>query len=92
MAHENGSMKYDIDIDLYKAKVKLSDNYFRYDGKKKTPKVKVTDAYGDKIPKKYYRVSYSLGRKKPGTYKVKVKFKGKFKSNKTIVKKFRIAK
>ncbi len=84
--------KYDIDINMYINSVKLSKKSYKYDGKVKKPTVSVKDVYGKKINKKYYTVKYSKGRKKPGTYKVKIKFKGKYKKAGTITKTFRIKK
>ncbi len=84
--------KYDIDINLYVGSVKLSKKSYKYDGKAKKPTVSVKDVYGKKINKKYYTVKYSKGRKKPRTYKVKIKFKGKYKKAGTITKTFKIKK
>ena len=84
--------KYDININLYSAKAKLSKTSYKYDGKAKKPAVSVTDAYGRKIAKKYYTVKYPKGRKKAGKYKVKITFKGKYKKQKPITKTFKIKK
>lgn len=73
--------QYDITINLNTAQASLSAQSYRYNGKRKTPKVIVTDAYGKKISKKYYSVQYQKGRKKVGKYKVTVTFKGKYKAN-----------
>lgn len=82
--------KYDIHINLYIKSAKLSKKTFKYNGKTKTPSVKVVDVYGNKVSKKYYKVIYPKGRKKPGTYKVKIKFRGKYKKAKTLTRKFKI--
>lgn len=71
-----------------KPSVKLSRTSYKYDGKAKKPKVTVK--YGKKVlkKKKDYSLTYSSGRKKRGTYKVKIKLKGNYSGSKT--KKFRI--
>lgn len=84
--------KYDININLYIKSAKLSKKVYKYDGRVKTPRIKVVDVYGNKISKKYYSVIYPKGRKKAGTYKVKIRFKGKYKKAKTLTRKFRIKK
>lgn len=72
-------------------KIKLSTTKYTYNGKVKTPSVKVTNSSGSKISTKYYSVSYSKGRKKVGSYTVTVKFKnghsGTYKQSFTIVPK-----
>lgn len=73
----------------YPKKVTLSDVTYVYDGKVKTPKVKVTGSNGKTISSKNYTVSYQAGRKKIGTYKVTVKFKGNYSG--TVTKTFKIA-
>ena len=67
----------------------LSKEDFTYDGKAKKPKVTVRNLKGKKIDKSNYTVTYSKGRKKIGTYKVTIKFKGKYYKGKKVVK-FRI--
>ncbi|GEM_PF-402057 len=84
--------KYNIRINLYVKNVKLSKSTYKYDGKAKKPKVTVTDVYGKKVSPKYYTVKYSKGRKKPGKYKVKVVFKGKYKNAPSVTKTFKIKK
>ncbi len=84
--------QYDINVNLNTATASLSKTEYRYNGKVKTPKVTVKDAYGRKISKKYYSVKYQKGRKKAGTYKVTVTFKGKYKENKKQVLTFTIQK
>ena len=65
--------------------VKLSATSYTYNGKVKKPSVVVKDSAG-KILKKNtdYTVSYSSGCKNVGTYKVTVKFKGKYSGTKTL--------
>lgn len=84
--------EYDIHINLYIKNAKLLKKVYKYDGKVKTPKIKVVDVYGNTVSKKYYTVIYPKGRKKAGKYKVKIKFKGKYKKAKTIIRTFRIKK
>ncbi len=72
----------------YPKKVKLSETTYIYDGNKKTPSVKVTGSNGKTISKSNYSVSYQMGRKKAGTYKVTVKFKGNYSGS--VVKTFKI--
>ena len=84
--------EYDIKINLYIKKVKLSKKTYKYDGKVKTPKITVKASNGKNVSKKYYTVKYQKGRKKPGKYKVTVKFKGKYKKAGTITKTFTIKK
>ena len=70
--------------------IKLSKTTYTYDGKAKTPTVVVKDADGKKLKKDTdYKVTYASGRKKVGTYTVKVKFTGYYKGSKTL--KFTIA-
>ncbi|MBQ7740018.1 MAG: metallophosphoesterase [Eubacterium sp.] len=84
--------KYDIRVNLYIKSAKLSKKTYKYDGKAKKPKVKIVDVYGNKVSKKYYKVIYPKGRKKPGTYKIKIIFKGKYKKAKPLTRKFKIKK
>ena len=63
-------------ITIYKpSRIKLSKTKYTYDGKKKTPKVKVYNSQGKLIPSSHYSVSYAKGRKAVGKYKVTVTFK-----------------
>lgn len=73
----------------YPKSITLSDVTYVYDGKTKTPKVKVVGSNGKTISSKNYTVSYSAGRKKIGTYKVTVKFRGNYSG--TATKTFKIA-
>lgn len=72
----------------YPKTIKLSATSYTYDGKVKTPKVKVTGANKKTISSGNYKVSYSRGRKNVGTYKVTVKFKGNYSG--TVTKTFKI--
>ncbi|MGN1124484.1 MAG: metallophosphoesterase, partial [Eubacterium sp.] len=84
--------KYDINIKLSKIKsVTLSKTSFTYDGKTKTPTVKLTDLNGKAVPSKYYTVTYPKSRKNIGKYSVKIKFKGKYSSYPQLVAVFDIA-
>lgn len=65
-------------IIYYPKKIQLSRTSYTYDGKVKTPKVKVTGANKKTISSGNYKVTYSRGRKNVGTYKVTVKFKGNY--------------
>ena len=75
-------------IIYYPKTIKLSATSYTYDGKVKTPKVKVTGANKKTISSGNYKVSYSRGRKNVGTYKVTVKFKGNYSG--TVTKTFKI--
>ena len=75
-------------IIYYPKTIKLSATSYTYDGKVKTPKVKVTGANKKNISSGNYKVSYSQGRKNVGTYKVTVKFKGNYSG--TVTKTFKI--
>lgn len=56
----------------------LSATNFTYDGKTKTPSVKVVGSDGKTISSSNYKLSYSAGRKKVGKYKVTVTFSGNY--------------
>lgn len=75
-------------IIYYPKKVTLSSTNYTYDGKIKTPTVKVVGSDNKTISSKNYTVSYALGRKKAGTYKVIVKFKGNYSGS--VTKTFKI--
>ena len=65
--------------------VKLSDTSYTYNGKKKTPSVKVTDSKGKALSKNTdYKVTYPSERIDVGTYSVKVTFKGKYSGTKNL--------
>ncbi len=71
--------------------VKLSTTKYKYNKKVRTPGVTVKDSAGKTLKKNTdYTVSYPKGRKKVGTYKVKVTFKGKYSGSKTLT--FKIVK
>jgi len=58
----------------YPTTISLSATSYTYNGKVRKPSVTVKNN-GKKISSKYYKVTYSKGRKNPGTYTVTVKFK-----------------
>ena len=66
----------------------MSSTSYNYDGKVKTPTVKVTGSNKKTISKSNYTVTYAKGRKKAGVYKVTIKFKGNYKG--TVTKTFKI--
>jgi len=73
-------------------KAKLSKSTYTYDGKEKKPKVTVYNSEtGATIGKEAYTVTYPKGRKKVGSYTVKITLKGKYYSG-TINKTFKIVK
>ena len=64
--------------------VELSNTVYTYDGKVKTPSVKVKDSKGTVLKKDTdYTVTYASGRKNAGTYKVTVTMKGNYSGTKT---------
>ena len=63
--------------------VTLSSTKYTYDGKAKTPSVKVTDSNGKVIPFANYSVTYPSGRKAVGTYSVKIDFNGNYSGSMT---------
>ena len=70
--------------------IKLSKTSYTYDGKAKKPSVVVKGADGKKLKKDTdYKVTYASGRKKVGTYTVKVKLIGNYSGSKKL--KFTIA-
>ena len=65
--------------------VTLSNAKYTYNGKAKKPSVTVKDAKGKKLKKGTdYSVSYGHDNVKVGTFKVVVKFKGKYTGQKTL--------
>ena len=65
--------------------VSLSQSTFSYDGKVKTPSVIVKNSKGVNLIKNTaYKVTYPSGRKNVGTYKVTVKFIGKYSGEKVL--------
>ena len=74
---------------IYRVKtLKLSTTSYTYNGKAKKPSVVVIDSKGRVLGGKYYKVSYSSGRKEVGTYTVTVKLKNGYKG--TLKKTFTI--
>lgn len=70
---------------VYKvSNVSLSKKSYTYNGKTKKPGVIVKNSKGKTIPKKYYKVVYSKGRKNIGKYTVAIKFKGRYKGTKKL--------
>ena len=63
--------------------VKLSTSTYTYNGKVKTPSVKVS-VNGTVLTKDNYSVSYGKGRKNVGKYTVKVTLKNEYKGSKTV--------
>lgn len=77
----------------YVKSIKLSATSYTYNGKVKTPTVTVKDSSGKTLKKNTdYTVSYAKGRKKVGTYKVTIKFKGNYSGTKTLTFKINPAK
>lgn len=63
----------------------LSKDVFRYDGKVKTPTVKVNHTNGEALVENVdYTVTYDSGRKNVGKYKVKITLIGKYSGTKTL--------
>lgn len=90
---ENGKRKgtcvlcgYEADEVLYNVSVfKLSTSKCTYNGKKRTPSVTVKDSEGNELIKdRDYTVTYAEGRKKPGTYAIKVTLQGEYEGSKTL--------
>ncbi len=70
---------------IYKAStIKLAKTAYVYNGKTQKPTVTVKDSKGNKIATSNYTVTYASGRKNVGTYKVTIKFKGKYSGTKTL--------
>jgi len=70
---------------IYKAsKISLSKTSYTFNGKVQKPTVTVKDYKGNKISSSYYTVSYASGCKNVGTYKVTIKFKGRYSGIKTL--------
>ena len=65
--------------------VKLSKTKYSYNGKTRKPSVKIKNAKGKTLKKGVdYTVKYSKGCKKPGKYRVTIKFKGKYSGTKKM--------
>ncbi len=72
---------YDRIVAKY-CKAKLSKTKYTYNGKVRTPAVKVYDAAGNRLKEKVdYKITLPKGRKKIGYYTVKVKLIGKYKGS-----------
>ncbi len=80
------------DMDHYVTSVKLSKTSFKYNGKVQTPSVKVKLENGASLSAAFYNVQLPSGRKKVGTYKVKVTFKGDYAMNASKTLKYKIVK
>ena len=64
---------------IYRPKtISLSKTKYTYDGCAHRPKVVVKDRKGNVISPSNYKVTYSTGLTKKGTYTVKITFKGKY--------------
>ena len=72
----------------YPKTIKLSKTSYKYNGKVHKPSVTVTDSKGKKVSSKDYRVTYSKGCKKKGTYTVTITFKNNYSG--TVKKTFKI--
>ncbi len=68
-----------VSTPIYRPEVmQLSQTEYIYTGTSKKPSVTILDAAGKTITSNNYTISYEKGRIEVGTYKVKVKFKGKY--------------
>jgi hypothetical protein len=68
--------------------VTMSASSYVYDGKAKTPTVKIYNKNKKEINSYYYTVSYPSGRKNVGIYKVNIKFRNGYSG--TLTKTFKI--
>lgn len=80
---ECGAVKSKTTV-YYPKTITLSSNKYTYDGKIKTPTVKVVGSNGKTISSSYYTVSYASGRKNVGNYSVKITFKGNYSGSRTL--------
>lgn len=65
----------------YPKTVQFSEDDYTYNGKVKTPSVKIKDRKGTLLKaNRDYKVSYETGRKNPGKYQVTIEFLGKYRS------------
>ena len=63
----------------------LSQKSYVYDGSRHTPKVVVRDETGTVLKRNTdYTLTYATGRKKVGTYTIKVQFTGNYSGSKTL--------
>lgn len=72
----------------YPRTITLSGSKYSYNGKTRTPSVKVTGSNGKAIPSSAYTVSYAKGRKNVDRYNVKISFRGNYSG--TVTKAFDI--
>lgn len=64
--------------------IRFDTNDYIYNGKVRTPSVKVKDSKGTLLKaNRDYTVSYEAGRKNPGKYQVTIEFKGNYESRVT---------
>lgn len=83
-------LTYTINVKKYSS-CKISKTTYTYNGKVRKPTVTVKGTDGKKLKKNTdYTVTYSKGCKKPGVYKVTVKFKGNYIGNKAKTFEFTI--
>lgn len=75
---------YDKTINYMPKTFKLSAIKYTYNGKMKTPTLKVYDSKGKLIGAKNYTAKYATGRKNVGKYKVTVTFKGNYSGTKNL--------
>lgn len=74
-----GDEDENVSTPIYRPEVmQLSQTEYIYTGTSKKPSVTILDAAGKTITSNNYTISYEKGRIEVGTYKVKVKFKGKY--------------
>jgi len=71
---------------IYKiTKYEVTPNIYNYDGKTKTPKIRICDAEGIRLEEDWdYTLSYPKNRKNPGVYKVKVQFRREYSGTKYL--------
>lgn len=72
----------------YPRTITLTGSKYSYNGKTRTPSVRVTGSSGKAIPSSAYTVSYAKGRKNVGRYSVKISFRGNYSG--TVTKTFDI--
>lgn len=71
-------------VSIPKVTAKLDATAYTYNGTAKTPEVTVTSGSSTLAENIDYSVSYALGRKNVGTYKVTVQLKGDYSGSKTF--------
>ena len=57
----------------------LSKEQYVYNGKVKTPEVRIYGKHGDQLPDTAFTVEKASGRKNVGTYAYKITFRGAYK-------------